>query len=259
MGAISNLLAGDIASRTHPGDFTSAIKAIEKSIGEHEEELSNHWANSATVDSRVFSSCARLLLEQGAAVLLGRIDPLRLVTIIKGSSSPDFKLGYRNASSFIWNKDVVPDTKPGSGFWTQENIAKGVHRALLDGHLADYVFSSAHRELIDALTDATKSETELPDWIIDLLKLERGEPVLSKIRTLASEAYSTLSKGIHFEFFLGKETKPNVAEIRKATSRAMLAISTAALYSHFSDIAILTIDRPTAISSFLAITKKYHG
>ncbi len=259
MGVLSNLLAGNIAQQTHSGDFTSAIKAIEKSIAEHEEELSNHWANWETVDSRVFSSCARLLLEQGAAVLLGRIDPLRLVTIIKGSSSVDFKLGYRNASSFIWNKDVVPDTKPGSGFWTQESIGKGVHRALLDGHLADYVFSSVHKELIDEITDATKSETELTDWIIDLLKLERGEPVLSKIRTIATEAYSTLSKGVHFEFFLGKETKPDAKEIQKATSRAITALSTAALYTHFSDIAILSIDRPKAISSFLEIIKKYHG
>lgn len=261
MGVLSNLIAGDIAQQNHSGDFTNAIKAIEKSISDHEEELAGHWANWETVDSRVFSSCARLLLEQGAAVLLGRIDPIRLVTVIKGSSSVDFKLGYRNASSFMWNKDVVPETKPGNGFWTQESIGKGIHRALLDGHLADYVFSSAHKELIDSITDATKSEPELPDWIIDLLKLDRGEPLLSKLRILATEAYSTLSKGIHFEFFLGRETKPDAKEIRSATSKAITTISTAALYTHFSDISILSIEKSAAISSFLQIIKKYqhHG
>lgn len=262
MGLLSGLIAGDTATQNHSGDFTNGIKAIEQSLSAHEHELSTHWLNvSPTVDTRVFSSCARMLLEQGSAVLLGRVDPIRMVTIIKGSNSVDFKLGYRNASSFMWSKDVVPETKPGPGFWTQESIAKGIHRALLDGHLADYIFASAHKELIDPIFEATKSKTELPDWIIEIQKLDRGEPLLAKLRTLASESYSTLSKGIHFEFFLGRETTPEIKEIRNATSKAITVIATAALYTHFSDIAVLKIEKSTAISSFLEIINKYqhHG
>lgn len=262
MGLLSRLVAGDIGTVEHSGEFTSGLKAIEKSVAKHEDELALHWSStSSTLDTRVFSSCSRLILEQSAAALLGRIDPIRMVSIVKGSASVDFKIGYRNASSFIWGKDVVPDIKPGNGFWTQESIGKGVCRALLDGHLADYIFTSSHKELQDPLFDATRTKAQLPDWIIELQKLDRGEPVLSKLRTLASEAYSTLSKGIHFEFFLGKETTPDLKEIRNSTSKAVIVIATAALYTHFSDVATLKINRDLAIDSFLQIIDKYqhHG
>lgn len=235
MGLISELIAGDVKSIVHTGEFTKGLKAIEESLSKHELELSAHWLNtSPTLDVRVFSSCSRMLLEQGSAALLGRVDPIRMVAIVKGSASADFKLGQRNASSFIWGKDVIPDTKPGTGFWTQDSLGKGVHRALLDGHLADYIFTSAHKELEDPLFEATSKRTQLPDWIIELQKLDRGALVLSKLRTLASEAYSTLSKGIHFEFFLGRETTPDINEIRNSTSKAITVIATVALYTHFS-------------------------
>lgn len=261
MGALSDLVAGSIAGHKYSGDFTNAVNALVKSISEHEAELVLHWDNQNEIDTRVFSSCSRLLLEQSFAILLGRLDPIRLVTVIKGSNSPDFKLGHRNSSSFVWNKDVLPGVRPGNGYWTQESIGKGIHRALLDGHLADYVFTSAHDELIGPLTDATITKHELTDWAIELLKLDRGEPVLAKLRILASEAYSTLSKGIHFEFFFGKETRPTIEEVRFATNKAIISISTVALYAHFSDISVLTIDKPIAISSFLEILNKFqhHG
>ncbi|MBX9960298.1 MAG: hypothetical protein K2Y15_09200, partial [Burkholderiaceae bacterium] len=169
--------------------------------------------------------------------------------------------GGFNSSSFIWSKDVLPDIKPGSGYWTQESIGKGIHRALLEGHLADYVFTSAHGEVIDEVTDSTNKQPRLAAWVIELLKVERGEAVLAKLRSETSEAYSTLSKGIHFEFFLGKETRPTTEEVQRATSKAMTAVATVALYSHFSDISILKIDKPTAIDSFLQIIDEfqYHG
>lgn len=262
MGLLSRLVAGNIDTIEHSGEFSRGLKAIEKSVAKHEKEIALHWADtSPTLDARVFSSCSRLILEQSAAALLGRIDPIRMVSIVKGSASVDFKIGYRNASSFMWSKDVIPDTKPGSGFWTQESIGKGVYRALLDGHLADYIFASSHKELQDPLFEATVSKIQLPDWVIELQKFDRGEPVLAKLRILASEAYSTLSKGIHFEFFLGKETTPDLKEIRSSTSKAITVIATAALYTHFSDVAVLKIDRDLAIESFLQIIDKYqhHG
>lgn len=262
MGAISNLVAGIENSESHSGEFSTSIAAIELSIADHEKELAKHWEQPENADIRVFASCARLLLEQSTAILLGRVDPIRLITISKGSSSSDFKIGYRNASSFNWSKDVVPEAKPGpSGFWTQENIGKGVQRALLDGHLSDYLFSSAHSDLIDAITESTKNENELPDWIIELLKIDHGKAVLAKLRTYASEAYSTLSKGVHFEFFLGKATKPDSKEICSATSKAIIVITTTAMYTHFTDISINRIPKIVALDAYLNTIKQYqhHG
>ncbi len=259
MGKLTQLVVGRAKSAAYEGDFTNAMKSISRSLSAHEAELRRHWTRKGKpIDSRVFSSCSRMLLEQGSAAIIGRIDPIRLITIVKGSSSVDFKLGQRNASSFIWNKDVLPDIKPNGGsYWTQESISKGVHRALLDGHLADYIFSTAHNPVMDAIAAESRKSSTIPDWIIELQKVEKGEAILGKLRATAAEAYSTLSKGIHFEFFLGKETQPSMHELKKATNQAIFSIATASLYTHLSDVGINRIDPRTATKNFIATIGEY--
>ncbi|MDD2711637.1 MAG: hypothetical protein PHU77_01855 [Simplicispira sp.] len=263
MQNLANLIAGENPNPSHDGDFTLAMKSIFTSLSNHESELKNYWIDAGkTVDVRIFASCSRMLLEQGCAAILGRLDNIRLVSIIKGSSSVDFKLGQRNASSFIWSKDVLPDVKPSGGnYWTQESMNKGIHRSLLEGHLAEYLFSTGHIPVLDKLIQATESINTIPDWIIDIQKKEKGMAVLANIRTMISEAYSTLSKGIHFEFFLGNNTQPNREEIVKATSKAIIALATIAIYTNLTDIGLHKADSDTAISSFISIISEYeyHG
>ncbi len=259
MGKLTELATGKLADNTSTGEFTNAMNSIKKSLSAHENELSRYWkkTNNST-DPRVFSSCSRMILEQGSAAIIGRLDPIRLITIAKGSSSVDFKIGQRNASSFIWNKDVIPDIKPiGGSYWTQESISKGIHRSLFEGHLADYIFSSAHDSILDSLTEEIKKAPTIPHWIIEILKIEKGEAILSKLRKSASEAYSTLSKGIHFEFFLGRETQPNIDEIKKATSLAVYSIATTSLYTHLSDIGINKIGGKIATKNFITTIGEY--
>lgn len=263
MHSLANLISGVNPDPSHDGDFTLAMKSIFTSLSNHESELKDYWKNAGkTVDVRIFASCSRMLLEQGCAAILGRLDTIRLIAIIKGSSSVDFKLGQRNPSSFIWSKDVLPDVKPSGGsYWTQESMNKGIHRALLEGHLAEYIFSTAHIPVIDKLIQATESLSIIPDWIIDIQKKEKGVAVLSTIKTMISEAYSTLSKGIHFEFFLGSNIHPNREEIVKATSKAILALATIAIYTNLTDIGLHKANSETAISSFISIISEYeyHG
>lgn len=259
MGKLTDLATGKLENHTSTGEFTNAMNSIKKSLSKHETELNTYWKKTNKLtDPRVFSSCSRMILEQGSAAIIGRLDPIRLITIAKGSSSVDFKIGQRNASSFIWNKDVLPDIKPNGGnYWTQESISKGIHRSLFQGHLADYIFSSAHDSMLDALTEETNSLPTVPDWIIEILKIEKGEVVLSKLRQSAAEAYSTLSKGIHFEFFLGKETQPNINEIKKATSLAVYSIATTSLYTHLCDIGINKINGKIATKNFVTTIGEY--
>lgn len=259
MGSLTRILVGRINSAPHSGDFTTGMNAASRSLLAHEQQLVRLWnSNSHKEFSQSAPACSRLILEQGLAIVLGRLDPLRLITIIKGSNSTDFKLGQKNSSSFNWSKDVLPEAKPGpNGYWSQETISKLVHRSILDGHLADYLFSSCHSDLLDRLTDITASLTELPEWIIQVLKLEKGEHVLAAVRARAAEAYSVLSKGIHFEFFLGQNTMPSNKELREATSKSITALATTALYSHFSDISVQRISKNEALRCFLEITKKF--
>lgn len=260
MGSLSEIICGKIIDKNHPGEFTAGMTAASTSLLDHEKQLSRLWEIDSTNEfKRIAPACTRLILEQGLAIILGRLDPIRFVTIIKGSNSIDFKIGNKNSSSFNWTKDVLPDLKPGnSGYWSQETIGKSVHRAALDGHLADYLFNSCHTNLINDLTDETSTLAELPEWIIQLLRLEKGEHVLAAIRSKAQEAYSVLSKGVHFEFFLGRNTMPERGEIKDAITKSILVLSTTALYSHFSDISIQRLSRKKAIKCFLSLTNKYH-
>ncbi|CAE6696213.1 MULTISPECIES: hypothetical protein [Paraburkholderia] len=259
MNELFSLAVGQQDSLLPDADFTRGMRAIGDSLQQHGAELAHLWDNKGDPEFvKIAPTCARLMLEQSLATTLARLDPIRFISIVKGSSSPDFLIGSKNASSFYWSKDVLPDVKPtAAGLWSQETLSKTLHRAMLDGHLADYLFGSAHVKAIEGLTDKTAGDAELPQWIISLLKYESGTHVLSTLRKKAGESFSSLSKGIHFEFFKGNTTGLSVEEITAAVSGAIAVAATTGLYSHFTDIALRRISQENAISHFLFLVKKF--
>lgn len=126
---------------------------------------------------------------------------------------------------------------------------------MLHGQLADYLFESAHGALITDLTDWTSELPTLPSWIADLLTLETGNRVLGILRKDATEAYSSLSKGIHFEFLKGNSTALTKDEVMTAISDALTVSATVGLYSHFTDISSQKISRVDALTCFMRIVE----
>lgn len=246
------------SQRSPKGDFTLGMESIANSLNEHGSELEVLWDRQDDPDFiRLAPTCARLLLEQSLATILGRLDPVRFISIVRGSRSADFQIGGRNPSSFNWSNDVLPaNIRRGVGLWSQDTL-KALVRAALDGHIADYLFGSYHEDVRDSVTDMTLGSHELPAWIISFLKIEVGEHCLSTLRKKAGECYSTLSKGMHFEFFKDHTTKPSTPEIVIAIKDSISVIATCSLYSHFTDIALQKIDRKEATQSFVALTTKF--
>jgi hypothetical protein len=239
-------------------DYTLGMESIARSLTEHGIELAELWDHQGDAEFvRIAPTCARLLLEQSLATILGRLDPIRFISIVRGSRSPDFQIGGRNPSSFNWASDVLPSIKPAaSGLWSQDML-RALCRGVLDGHLADYLFGSHHEALRDKLTDVVAGRVSLPTWVINLLKLERGEHCLHLVRKKAGECYSSLSKGMHFEFFKDHATRPTAPEVVTAIRDTITVAATCALYSHFTDISLQKIPHEAAIECFLTLTTKF--
>lgn len=260
MDDIQRLAVGKLPVAASPEpDYTRGMRTIAASLLANGQELWGLWRRPS---SRPFvkrgPTCARLMLEQSMAALLGRLDPVRFVCVFRGSGSADFKLGERNSSSFSWSRDVMPGIKPGSaGLWSQDSFAKGLGRSLLEGHLADYLFGSSHSRVIELLTDETSKEAEVPDWVLQLIKFELGEHVLSSIRSKASACHSSLSKGMHFEFFQGTSTELSSDELASAIKDAIVVVATTSLYVNFSDIARHSLDEAVALKRFLSLVTKF--
>ncbi|WP_186231240.1 hypothetical protein [Burkholderia gladioli] len=254
------LTAGGIAGVAEPkGDFALGVEALARSIREHGAELETLWGNRDSNPDfvRLAPTCARLLLEQCLATVLGRLDPIRLVAIVRGSRSPDFKIGSRNNSSFSWAEDVLPNFKPGSNpLWSQQHL-KVPCRGILDGHLGDYLFGTPHDAVLDEVQAVIAGVGTLPEWLISLPKHEDGTRCLTTVRGKAEACYSILSKGMHFEFFKNHATKPTKDEIVRGIRDAILVASTCALYSHFADISLLQIDKREAATIFVNLTTKF--
>lgn len=257
---IARLAAGCLDTATTPkADFIRGMEALAQSIDEHARELMALWAKQDDPEFlRLAPTCTRLLLEQCLATILGRLDPIRLVTIVRGSKSPDFNIGARNNSSFSWSEDVLPNYKPGSNpLWSQGALKSPPCRGVLDGHLGDYLFGSHHDTVLDSVQTSVTDINPLPGWLISFLKHEDGKQCLTEVRKRASECYSGLSKGLHFEFFKDHATKPQKEEIISSIKDAILVISTCALYSHFTDISLLQINRKEATNCFVNLIKTF--
>jgi hypothetical protein len=258
MDEIHRLCTGIIDRQYMESDFTFGMDCIGESLKENADNLYDLWQDRNSRDFIKFApTCARLVFEQSLAILLGRLDPIRFVALVRGAESTDFLLGQKNNSSFSWTKDVLPDVKPpASGWWSQDSL-KQVYRTLLHGQLADYLFESTHTFLIPDLTDWTSDYSTLPNWITELLAIETGNRVLGRLRKYALESYSSLSKGIHFEFLKGSSTSLSKDTVESAIGDCITVIGTCALYTEFCDIALQKSPREVALADFVALLKKF--
>ncbi|WP_409268701.1 hypothetical protein [Massilia sp. BHUDP2] len=258
MDEIYRLCVGNIDRQYMECDFTFGMDCIGDSLKENFSNLYELWQQRNTRDFIKFApTCARVVFEQSLAILLGRLDPIRFVALIRGAESSDFSLGQRNNSSFNWTKDVLPDVKPpNSGWWSQDSL-KQIHRTLLHGQMADYLFESTHALLIPDLTDWTTDYATLPNWITELLTIEAGDRVLGRLRKHATEAYSSLSKGIHFEFLKGSSTSLTKETVESSISDCITVIGTCALYTQFCDIALQKSHREIVLADFVNLLEHF--
>ena len=106
MGDIGSLLCG---RPTADGIAKSALNQLSQSINSFATRAIRYLTESASEDTLVFGPfCARVLLENSCASLVGRLDTFRIVYLSEFQAQREYEHGRRAKSAFSWLGDVIP-------------------------------------------------------------------------------------------------------------------------------------------------------
>ncbi len=253
-----HLIAGESAG-AHVGAYAGAIEALLASLN----RTTGRLAECITTTDHAFlvdfgPTVGRRVIEEALAVLHGKLDPLRLVVALNGSKSGDFETGRPNRSSYSWSSDVVPTCEPSVGIWTQRTLEKkeGIVRGVLSGHLAHSVFFDGFLPALDGF-QAALGDQPVPPWVVDIQRFEAGDHLLADIRRRALTTYSSLSKGIHFEFLPTAGYNLQPVEIVSLLRQVIFITSTTALIINASRQGLGRIDDVRAAELFVAIAQEF--
>jgi len=186
-------------------------------------------------ESKYFGAfCARVVLENSSAAIVGRLDPFRLLYLNEFQSQPSFEHGAPAKSGFRWQGDVMNPDKPlGRGrIWSSDvDIAK-ISRSLFSEHFDHLIWRPAYSELLDQIQSSGREGFE------ELVSIE-PEAFVSRLKGELGRLYSRLSKGVHWDFF-NSAIEYDESSIKANLQDLFTLVSILGLTSHFI---------PTAYSS----------
>lgn len=189
----------------------------------------------------------RRLLESACTVLLGRIDPFRLLLVKRYQSQPGFNIGARGKLSIQWTSDIIPP-KPPQDLWSQNTDTKDVSRALLSAYAHELYWEKAFIEMLDDLS------TETSQWLNELSQIQ-PDGITTYFRREADRLFSSLSKGIHTEFVVPSTISydaTTVIDILESTVSLITKMSIVVNYMPISQVHLSRkelIDRLNGIES----------
>ena len=190
----------------------------------------------------------RSVLELSFTCIIGRLDPFRLLTLrefqMQASSSGGDSLGSRSASAFQWNGDVKPSEKEPEKLWEGDRSMSKVARSLLGNTYGDIFWKPAFNETLDAITD-----THSGPWITEIQGIEPDSFVV-RTRTDCDRTYSTLSKGIHYEFIIPPGAIYDKTSVIVFVKDAIRLASRLALLSHATSTCQGKLALADALQSF---------
>jgi len=244
---------GDAVRALH-ASATKTMRRLEQCIGSDDEDF--------LIDFGPF--IGRRMTEELMGILQGRIDPTRLIVSHKGANGPDFLMGSPNRSSLSWSDDVFPGFEIAKeGVWSQSTLKKnsGIVRGLLSGHLAYSLFDHGFIPALDAaqreVDEVTRTGADLPAWIEAFQKFSEGEHLLSDLRRRASDAYSRLSKGIHFEFIPSSGAALSSLEIKRLLFEIIFVLSTISYVVNCSGLAHCSLTPSDSIKIYFSLSSKF--
>src|SRR5258708_32909269 len=110
MGDIGSLLCG---GATAEGSAKCALNQLSLSINAFSRRAVKFLTESASEDALAFGPfCARVLLENSCAALVGRLDTFRMMYLSEFQAQPEYEHGRRAKSAFSWVGDWHPEDKP---------------------------------------------------------------------------------------------------------------------------------------------------
>lgn len=177
----------------------------------------------------------RRLLESACTVLLGRIDPFRLLIIKKYQSQPNFDIGTRGKLSIQWSSDIIP-TKPPTDLWSQNIDSKDVSRALLSAYTHEIYWQNAFIAMLDDLS------AETSQWLNELSQIQ-PEGITAYFRREADRLFSALSKGIHTEFVVPNTISYDAATVIDLLESTLCLITKMSIIANYIPVSLVNLSK----------------
>ncbi|MCI0621795.1 MAG: hypothetical protein L0387_09010 [Acidobacteria bacterium] len=230
---IANVALGQLASSIE----TFASKAI---------KFLNDDVSEETLSFGPF--CARVLLENSCAALVGRLDPFRMLYLSEFQAQPEYEHGRRARSDFSWTGDVVPSDNAAQSLWSLEHDLPKISRALFSKHFEHIYWKPAVERMLDYVSTYPPGQA-----LTDILAID-GETYVGKSRGRSLQLYSTLSKGVHWEFFTSAILFDELT-VKNAIRETCVLVSHLGLTSHFIPTAYASLEPAKAVEEYISFRK----
>lgn len=240
MNNIAQLLCGNQSE----GTARIALDQLSSSIQMFSTRAIKYLTEDITDEALSFGPfCARVLLENGCAALVGRLDSFRLMYLCEFQTQPEYEPGKRAKSAFAWFGDVMTEEKPNQTLWSVEHDIPKISRALFSKHSEHIFWKPALNRLIDHV-----STLEADPLLADVMAIE-PDRFVDESKGRGAQLYSTLSKGVHWEFFTSALLfdEPTV---KNAIRDTLLLVAHLGLASHFIHTAYASLPPCDAVNCY---------
>ena len=242
MEDFSKLVCGSLNDNS---DVAKVLAHLRKSIHIFSDKARAFLESDDNGDLLLFGPfSARVLMENSASALLGRIDPFRLVYLSRFQAQSQYDPTKRAKSAFNWQGDVMSAEKDKENLWSDELDLSKISRALFSQHV-EHMF---WRPATEASLDFAGTLPSTPA-IAELLQLDT-ELFIASAKGRGNSIYSQLSKGVHWEFFSGASTAFDPATVRQVIRDAFVWVCRLAVVSHFLSNAHSCLSKHDAMQTY---------
>ncbi|MGC4078662.1 MAG: hypothetical protein QM702_16810 [Rubrivivax sp.] len=246
MNEFACLLCGDRSD----GAAKVALDQLSSSIRGFSTKAVGFLGSGFSEDALSFGPfCARVLLENGCAALMGRLDSFRMLYLSEFQAQPEYEPGKRAKSAFAWAGDVMPEEKPNQPLWSLDHDLPRISRALFSRHF-DHVF---WRPALNRTIDYVSSLPTDP-LLVDIHSID-PDRFIDETRGRSAQLYSTLSKGVHWEFFTSALLFDETT-VKNAIRDTFVLLANLGLASHFIHTAYASLTPVEAVNYYRATRAK---
>ncbi len=235
---------------TGAGTASATLDHLSNSIDRFSGKALAYLNNSFDEESQSFGAfCARALLENACAALVGRLDSFRMLYLAEFQAQGAYEYGKPTKSGFKWSGDVFSEDKPLTTLWNTDHESSKVSRALFSPHVDAVLWQPAFNEALDYLADEHLSGFE------EISSME-AVAFISAAKGRCGPLYSKLSKGVHWDFFVAS-VMMDEGTLKDAIRDCLTVVSNLAFISHFIPTCYRSLDRSQAVSEYLAFRGKF--
>jgi hypothetical protein len=175
MGDIGSLICGNDRAE---GIAKTALDQLSRSINNFCGRAVKFLSEDASEETLSFGPfCARVLLENSCAALVGRLDTFRMLYLSEFQTRPEYEYGKRAKSAFSWTGDVIPKEEP-ENLWSINHDISKISRALFSQHMDHVYWKPAVERMLDFVSS------------------HQADPALSDLLLLDADTYEPLAKFI---------------------------------------------------------------